>query len=138
VGYLFLQDSNVAGGGDLPFSPTREAIINAIITVESEWKSNAIGRYRERGLMQLTYGAWKDTTKRLKVRWSWRSAFNPERNVIVGSAYYDWLFKRFKGSPTQTWDAIRAYNKGYVGARKNRGWKYLYKVKRALRRGGER
>lgn len=115
---------------------TFDEIVEAIIYVESKGNRKAKGKDTERGLMQVRYKTWLWTCKRLlkkDVPWEW--AYHPYWNKLVGRRYLQYCFDSFEGSPTQTWDAIRAYNKGVRGAKLNRGWSYLKKVKRQLRKG---
>jgi len=120
--------------------PTRAQLIKAIIQVESSGRARARGRAGERGLCQIKYDCWTFTTRRLlRRRWSWSSAYNRKRNIAVGSAYFDYCMRRFRGD----WKlACMAYNDGpervKQGRTRRKAWRYLWKIKRELRKMGVR
>jgi soluble lytic murein transglycosylase-like protein len=103
-------------------------IMQAIMEVESNKRFWVTGRSGEKGICQISKAVWRETTKRLGVKWSWhKDPFIPEKNLIVARAHFEYLLKRCNNN----WqNAVKCYNAGYRGAMKlNRGWKYLRKVK---------
>lgn len=70
------------------------ALVRAIVTVESAWKTDAKSRAGAVGLMQVMPATWawmcKDVLKQ-QPPWAFTGATDPERNLEVGCAYLAWL-----------------------------------------------
>ena len=77
--------------------------IMAIVTVESNWRSNAVSRVGARGLGQLMPG----TASRLQV-----NAWNPSENLRGTASYLKTLLARFHGQDNSFVKAIAGYNAG--------------------------
>ncbi|XSG85699.1 MAG: transglycosylase SLT domain-containing protein [Methylohalobius sp. ZOD2] len=85
-------------------------LVLAVINAESAFDPNALSAKNARGLMQLIPA----TAKRFGVRNVW----NPVENIKGGSAYLNWLLRRFKGNVRLT---LAAYNAGENTIQKYQG-----------------
>lgn len=92
-----------------------EIDIPRIIRIESGGDPNAVGSKGERGLMQIRQTTWIDTVKKMGKDWSWDEAFDPDKNVAVGTYYMNVEIPRLLqhyGIPDSTNARIAAYNMG--------------------------
>jgi len=87
-----------------------EALLAAVITVESLGKSKAVSHKGAQGLMQLIPA----TAKRFGVT----NAFDPAQNIAGGATYLSWLLNEFRGDALL---ALAGYNAGEGAVRKNKG-----------------
>ncbi|MFK7945533.1 MAG: lytic transglycosylase domain-containing protein [Paracoccaceae bacterium] len=87
-----------------------DALLAAVISVESRGKSGAVSPKGAQGLMQLIPA----TAKRFGVT----NAFDTGQNINGGAAYLSWLLKEFRGDPLL---ALAGYNAGEGAVRKHRG-----------------
>lgn len=87
-----------------------EALLVAVITVESRGKRQARSNKGAQGLMQLIPA----TAKRFGVK----DAYQPAQNIAGGAAYLDWLLKEFNGDVLL---ALAGYNAGEGAVRKHKG-----------------
>ena len=87
-----------------------EAMILAVIVVESRGKSAAVSPKGAQGLMQLIPA----TAKRFGVT----NSFDTQQNILGGAAYLDWLLREFRGDPLL---ALAGYNAGEGAVRKHKG-----------------
>ena len=87
-----------------------DALILAVIVVESRGKTGAVSPKGAQGLMQLIPA----TAKRFGVT----NAFDTGQNIRGGTAYLDWLLKEFRGDPLL---ALAGYNAGEGAVRKHKG-----------------
>ncbi|MEM9145458.1 MAG: lytic transglycosylase domain-containing protein [Pseudomonadota bacterium] len=87
-----------------------EAVILAVIAVESAGQSRARSPKGAMGLMQLIPA----TARRFGVR----DAYNPGQNIAGGAAYLDFLLKRFRGDIVL---ALAGYNAGEGAVGKHKG-----------------
>lgn len=87
-----------------------EALLIAVITVESRGKLQARSPKGAQGLMQLMPA----TAKRFGVG----NAYEPSQNIGGGAAYLSWLLKEFRGDVLL---ALAGYNAGEGAVRKHRG-----------------
>jgi soluble lytic murein transglycosylase len=104
------------------------SVILAIICVESQGDSNAVGSSTERGLMQLKQAALTDANSVSNLNYSFDEMFQARKNVLSGSAYLRWLLNRLFTIQL----AVRAYNAGIGNIRQNPslGQSYLDSVTR--------
>ncbi len=89
--------------------------INRVIQVESRGDPNATGGAGERGLMQILPGAWRDGTRHLGVDWPFDDAWDPIKNIIIGTGYYDQVLPKYfdhYGIPDTPYTRLAAYNWG--------------------------
>ncbi len=71
---------------------TAALLVDAIIQIESNGNALKIGRYGERGLMQIKSGTWRETTaKMFGTPLPFEQAFDPDLNRRVGTAYLAFL-----------------------------------------------
>jgi len=91
-----------------------EALIMAVIDIESAWNPRAVSRVGAQGLMQLMPG----TARSMRGR----DAFNPRQNILGGTRYLRLLANKFGGDMVLT---LSAYNAGEGNVRKHNGvpWK---------------
>lgn len=87
-----------------------EALLLAVITVESGGHADALSPKGAQGLMQLL----PVTAKRFGVE----DAFDPGPNIGAGAAYLDWLLDQFRGDILL---ALAAYNAGEGAMRRHGG-----------------
>lgn len=85
-------------------------LIRAIVRQESGGNSRAVSHAGARGLMQLMPG----TAQTLGVH----DSFNPGENVEGGTAYFDWLLRRYHENAVL---ALAAYNAGPAAVDKYHG-----------------
>lgn len=87
-----------------------EALLVAVITVESLGKPKAKSHKGAQGLMQLIPA----TAKRFGVA----DPYDPAQNINGGATYLNWLLKEFRGDALL---ALAGYNAGEGAVRKNKG-----------------
>lgn len=102
-----------------------DKLVNAIIEVESNGNPYAVSKKGAKGLMQLTYEAWKQIE--LKLSYS-KNVFNPKINKEVGTRYLEWI-ENFCEDNHPTWNILplnqkrniiaAAYNGGPAKLKKN-------------------
>lgn len=120
------QNAEVAKGGAPPESPfngfiakaSKEhdipvALIHAVIRVESNYKPEAVSSAGAQGLMQLMPGTAKD----MKVT----HPFDPEDNILGGTAYLRRLANHYDGDIVKT---LAAYHAGFRAVDKKDGIPY--------------
>lgn len=106
-----------------------EALVRAVIKVESDFNPSAVSRKGALGMMQLI----PKTARMLKVR----DPLDPEDNIRGGSRYLRMMLDQFKGDLDL---ALAAYNAGPTAVRNYGGIppydetiRYIDKVKRYLK-----
>ena len=87
-----------------------EALLAAVITIESLGKAKAVSHKGAQGLMQLIPA----TAKRFGVT----NSFDPTQNIAGGATYLSWLLNEFQGDPLL---ALAGYNAGEGAVRKKNG-----------------
>jgi soluble lytic murein transglycosylase-like protein len=87
-----------------------EALLAAVIAVESAGKAKAVSPKGAQGLMQLIPA----TAKRFGVT----NSFDTRQNIGGGAAYLDWLLREFRGD---VFLALAGYNAGEGAVRKHKG-----------------
>jgi soluble lytic murein transglycosylase-like protein len=100
--------------------------IKAHITIESAGNPLAVGSAGERGLMQLKPGALTDSKKVSHESFTFDDMFDPEKNIISGTAYLKWIEKYF--FPGDFNKASRAYNQGVGGVNSPLAFAYFAKL----------
>jgi len=100
--------------------------VAAIIIIESNLSTEAVGTSGERGLMQLKQGAVSDVNDEYGTSFTWSDMFNPLKNIEAGTAYLAIQYRRC-GSIN---DATQAYNAGFSAFRSDnsKGRDYLSRV----------
>jgi soluble lytic murein transglycosylase len=97
----------------LPFARharVERALIHAIIRQESEFDPRAVSRSNARGLMQLLPSTARQMARSIRQPYGYaRLTEDPKYNISLGSAYLDYLLKRFRGDYVLT---IASYNAG--------------------------
>ncbi len=85
-----------------------DAIVNIIIQAESSRNPLAVGdNGKSRGLMQISEGTWH----RFAGYEDWDNAFNPKRNVAVGTKIVKSIINQYQGKATIS-KVIFTYNSG--------------------------
>jgi len=87
-----------------------EALLVAVIAVESRGNPGAVSPKNAQGLMQLIPA----TARRFGVS----NPFDSAQNIDGGAAYLNWLLREFRGDPLL---ALAGYNAGEGAVRKHRG-----------------
>ena len=87
-----------------------EALILAVIAIESRGKAKALSPKGAQGLMQLIPAT--------AARFGVQEPFNPAQNIAGGAAYLSWLLKTFAGDPLL---ALAGYNAGEGAVRQHKG-----------------
>ena len=86
------------------------ALIHAIIRQESEFDPRAVSRSNARGLMQLLPSTARQMARVTRQPYGYaRLTEDPRFNISLGSAYLDYLLKRWRGDYVLT---IASYNAG--------------------------
>ena len=107
-----------------------ETLLDAIAEIESGNRPNAIGdKGRAIGAYQIHRAYWKDGTRLLGVKWSYRDAFDPGKARRVVRAYLQ-HYGRGKGLIQMA----RIHNGGPRGYRKRATLGYGRKIRNVLRR----
>lgn len=90
-----------------------EALIRAVIRVESNYNPNAVSRAGAMGLMQLMPGTAREqgVTDRL----------DPEQNIMGGTRYLRWLANKFQGDIIKT---LAGYHAGHNAVESKGGIPY--------------
>ena len=93
-----------------------------IVQIESGGNPRAVSRVGARGLTQLMKGTWEESVKRMGKDWSWDQAFDPDKNLAVGTYYMNTeiprLLKHYKIEDTVE-NRLTAYNWGIGNLRYN-------------------
>lgn len=85
-------------------------MIYAIIKAESNFKPNVKSKSNAIGLMQLLKGTAVEMSNSIdKEEITEESLYNPETNIKLGTSYYAYLLKHYKGNNIL---ALTAYNAG--------------------------
>jgi soluble lytic murein transglycosylase-like protein len=99
-------------------------LLVALIAVESGGNPKAVGKAGERGLCQIMQPTWEWICKDiLKKPYSWREAFDEEKNQEIGMAYLLWI-RGWLAKHRQEWRAseldliLATYNCGPGRVRK--------------------
>lgn len=85
-----------------------EALVDAVIAVESGGNPKAVSKVGAKGLMQLMDATGKEWHKKLGIAEPY-SPFDEEQNRRIGTAYLEWLLGQFLGNDKL---ALAAYNGG--------------------------
>ncbi len=97
-----------------------EALVWSLIHEETYFRSLAIGKDGEIGLMQVTPLVAREWARTTGLSEFERQASenvenllqNPERNIQIGSWYFDKLRDQYRGRPAETAMTLAAYNAG--------------------------
>jgi len=86
-------------------------LVEAVVSVESAGKADAVSPKNARGLMQLTENAESDVVQRFRISRKEGDGrfFDPEYNIMIGTAYLRLMIDRFDGD---VYAALAAYNMG--------------------------
>lgn len=85
-----------------------ESLILAIIKVESNFNSRAVSDKEACGLMQIKRSTFDYVCGVYKLEYSAEEIFGVKENIYVGTAYIDYLFKKFLNIQ----EVLAAYNAG--------------------------
>ncbi|MDD5746295.1 MAG: lytic transglycosylase domain-containing protein [Candidatus Omnitrophica bacterium] len=106
-----------------------EAVIYKIIEAESNFDPQAVSYCNARGLMQVTHNTWDWICREyLHVAWDFDdSAFDPEKNIRVGTRFLKWIADYLDDHTGQLNDSkerllLACYNAG-PGAVRNYGFR---------------
>jgi len=87
-----------------------------IVQIESTWDPSAENkRSGARGLTQIMPKTWAEVTREMGVDWPWSTAFDPKRNLAVGTYYFNVIIPRYVrafGLPDTVDIRLAAYNWG--------------------------
>lgn len=84
-----------------------DALVRAVIKIESAGKTRAVSHCGAKGLMQLMDATGREWHEKLGIKEPY-DPFNAKQNVTIGKAYLDYLIKRFKSIGL----GLAAYNCG--------------------------
>ena len=125
-----LSLSSVALCGSSVPSADLEMLLDAIAQIESGNRPNAIGdNGRAIGAYQIHRAYWKDGTRFLGVKWSYKEAFDPKKARSVTRAYL-----RHYGKGRSLIEMARIHNGGPRGYRKKATRAYGKKILSLLQR----
>ena len=80
--FIFLP---VLKAGSAPYyNPIDNALIRAIIKVESSGNSKAVSKEGAWGLMQVRHAVWEKELKKAGIIRNKQELFNPEKNILAG------------------------------------------------------
>ena len=86
-------------------------LVYSIIKAESNFNPNAKSHSNAYGLMQVTKSTGKETARKLGIEFkNAKVLYEPETNIRIGIAYFDYLLKRYDDNMNI---AIIAYNAGF-------------------------
>ncbi|UCE47529.1 MAG: transglycosylase SLT domain-containing protein [Phycisphaerales bacterium] len=127
---LMLCFTPVARCGNNASSRDLERLLDAIAQIESNNRTKAVGdKGRAIGVYQIHRAYWKDGTRILGVKWSYRDAFDPGKARRVVRAYL-----RHYGRGKSLIQMARIHNGGPRGYRKRATLGYGRKIQNILRR----
>ena len=93
------------------------ALVKAVIRKESKFRSWAVGRAGEIGLMQIMPGAVKDWERLTRHQGTTRAQlFDPRLNIEIGTWYLARARIRWQDNPDREVLALAQYNAGIVNA----------------------
>ena len=95
------------------------ALIAAVIATESSWDTDAKSKYGI-GLMQVSEAAFNQMKNIVNADWSYEDLIDPEKNILIGTAYLKWLLDQFEDESrdVQTILALMSYNWGIGNVKK--------------------
>jgi hypothetical protein len=129
LGFCF---TSVAFCAQRTLSHDLETLLDAIAEIESKNRPDAVGdKGRAIGAYQIHRAYWKDGTRILGMRWSYREAFDPKKARSVVRAY---LLHYGKGRSLM--DMARIHNGGPKGYKKTSTLIYARRIRSLLRRKG--
>ena len=92
---LAIRIANAAG----KYSSSNPNLVIAIIQAESNFNPKAIGKFKDKGLMQITRGALREVVRiNPNIRYAPNDLFNVEYNILIGCKYLEisyWRMKRY-------------------------------------------
>lgn len=97
--------------------------MNRIVQIESSGNANAVGTSGERGLCQIMPKTWKQVTREMGVDWTFDEAWDPVKNLAVGTHYMTVTIPRYLRSidmPDTASARAVCYNWGFGNLR--RAW----------------
>lgn len=86
-----------------------EYLVKGVISVESNFNSQAVSKKNAKGLMQITEETAKWCIETFDIDATLETYTQPEENIEIGCAYLHYLFERFDGDKTNT---LASYNAG--------------------------
>jgi len=122
---IYKYISDVYSKINVPDYITKE-FVRALIKVESEDIYNAKSRKNARGLMQLTYQAWKEVEKNLDFK---KEVYNPQNNIYVGIKYLLWIDENLQRSHSNWFNLTEEEKRKITVAAYNGGLKRLFRYK---------
>ena len=99
------------------------SLINALITVESNWDAAAVSKKGAIGLMQVMPGTAAD----MQIR----NPYDPGQNIEAGTKYLRFLLDRFSGNLNL---ALAAYNAGPTTVEKSGGVPAIAETRKYIRK----
>ena len=130
----------VCGMAQAQYTPQQEALLSALIQVESSGRDDAVGDGGKAiGCLQIWEPYWKDAVERSGIKGVYKDCYTRKYSKRITDAYMK-RYAREKWTDPKKFDAehcARIHNGGPKGYKKTATLKYWAKVKKQLTKGSK-